>query len=492
MIYFFPYIYKDETFYSLVSRYRVWSGNTNSKALLRELYGKESVTASKHLPSNFIDLKNNLPSNYEVSIEEFINKTTLYKYYLAFSDYERANIVFELIKSGDGSRIFSTLGLSNNNMNNKNNLKYCKECIREDKEKYGEAYWHREHQISGILICDKHNTSLFEVLNEDIKNRQEFININHFNYKDKEIVVQLDEEIIKKQISLINNSRYLLNDFYVHKNKEFFRDYYINKLVMLGIADGKHKVNQDILHKRFIEFYGHKYLQLLGCDVSVGDNNSWLTKITRKHRTFFHPLYHLLMIDFLGIDIKELFNSREFDGSFIRKAKKDINEINLKREKWLTFIKENPDSTTTEIRSLNRGVYDFLYRYDKEWLRENSPKRKRKQGKKDIDWEKRDEEVLKKVKDILPELLDENIKPIRITRGLIGRKIGEVTLIQKKLDNIPKSKELINNIVESIEDYQKRRVAWVKNNCFNNEIATESKVKRKAGIKNLKHKMDII
>ena len=116
-------------------------------------------------------------------------------------------------------------------------------------------------------------------------------------------------------------------------------------------------------------------------------------------------------------------------------------------------------------------------------------KRKRKKGKKDIDWEKSDEEVLKKVKDILPELLDENIKPIRITKGLIGRKIGEVTLIQKKLDNIPKSKELINSIVESIEDYQKRRVVWVKNNCFNNEIATESKVKRKAGIKNLKHKM---
>lgn len=221
------------------------------------------------------------------------------------------------MKSGDGSRIFSTLGLSNNNMNNKNNLKYCKECIREDKEKYGEAYWHREQQISGILICDKHNTSLFEVLNEDIKNRQEFININHFNYKDKEIVVELDEEIIKKQISLINNSRYLLNDFYVHKNKEFFRDYYINKLVMLGIADGKHKVNQDILHKRFIQFYGHKYLQLLGCDVSVGDNNSWLTKITRKHRTFFHTLYHLLIIDFLGIDIKELFNSRECIGDTI-------------------------------------------------------------------------------------------------------------------------------------------------------------------------------
>lgn len=492
MIYFFPYSYKDETFYSLVSRYKVWSGNTNAKALLRELYGKESVTASKHLTSNFIEFKSNLPLSYNVSIEEFINKTTLYKYYLAFSDDERASIIYELMKSGDGSRIFSTLGLSNNNMSNKNNLKYCKECIREDKEKYGEAYWHREHQIAGILICDKHKTSLFEVPNEEVRNRQEFININHFNYEDKEIVMEIDENIIKKQTLLIKNSRCLLNDFYVHKNKEFFRDYYINKLVLMGIADGKHKVNQDILHQKFIEFYGHKYLQLLGCDISIGDNNSWLTKITRKHRTFFHPLYHLLLIDFLGISIKELFNSREFDYTFSRKTKKDINEINLKREKWRTLIKENSDSTTTEIRGLDRGVYDFLYRYDKDWLRENSPKKKRKQGKKDIDWGKRDEEVLKKIKHILPELFDESVKPVRVTKGLIGRKIGEVTLIQKNLDNVTKSKLLIEGIIETGEEYQERRVEWVRKNCFNNEIATESKVKRKSGIKNLKDKMDTI
>lgn len=482
MIYIFPYTYEDETFYSLVSRYQIWTGNTNAKALLRELYGRGSITASKHLPSNFIDLKNNLPLSYELSIEEFINKTTLYKYYLAFSDDEKANIIYELMIKGDGSKIFATLGLSNNKMSNKNTLKYCRECIKEDKGKYGEAYWHREHQLAGILICDRHKTSLFEVLNEEINNRQEFININHFNYKAKEIVAEFDEDIIKKQISLINNSRYLLNNFYVHKKKGFFRDYYINKLVLMGIADGKHKVNQDILHHRFIEFYGHKYLQLLYCDVSVGDNNSWLTKISRKHRTFFHPLYHLLMIDFLGIDIKELFNSREDDYILSKKVKKDISEIKLKRYKWLSLMKGNPNSTITEIRSSNRGTYDFLYRYDKEWLRENSPKRKRQQGGKYIDWEKRDEEVLKKIKDILPELLDESVKPVRITKGLIGRRIGEGTLIQKNLENMPNSKELIESVIETVKEYQYRRVKWVEKNCFDEEIATESKVKRKAGV----------
>ncbi|MBC5639835.1 MULTISPECIES: hypothetical protein [Clostridia] len=42
--------------------------NFNKKKLSEEDIKMKYITASKHLPSNFIDLKNNLPSNYEVSI----------------------------------------------------------------------------------------------------------------------------------------------------------------------------------------------------------------------------------------------------------------------------------------------------------------------------------------------------------------------------------------------------------------------------------------
>lgn len=93
MIYFFPYPYPDETFYSLVSRYQVWSGNTNSKDLLRELYGKVTVVASKHLPSNFDILMEQLPKGYQLNIDNLIKDTTLYKYYTAFSDNEKASII---------------------------------------------------------------------------------------------------------------------------------------------------------------------------------------------------------------------------------------------------------------------------------------------------------------------------------------------------------------------------------------------------------------
>lgn len=39
-------------------------------------------------------------------------------------------------------------------------LRYCPECAKEDREKYGETYWHREHQIPKIRVCPKHRCFL--------------------------------------------------------------------------------------------------------------------------------------------------------------------------------------------------------------------------------------------------------------------------------------------------------------------------------------------
>ena len=42
----------------------------------------------------------------------------------------------------------------------------CEECIHEDQNIHGQSYWHREHQIPGLLWCPKHKTPLKYVDNE--------------------------------------------------------------------------------------------------------------------------------------------------------------------------------------------------------------------------------------------------------------------------------------------------------------------------------------
>ena len=40
------------------------------------------------------------------------------------------------------------------------NLKFCRECLQQDLDEKGFSYWHRSHQISGSLWCERHEISL--------------------------------------------------------------------------------------------------------------------------------------------------------------------------------------------------------------------------------------------------------------------------------------------------------------------------------------------
>ncbi len=39
-------------------------------------------------------------------------------------------------------------------------LKFCPICAKEDRQNYGETYWHRKHQIRNIMICPRHHCYL--------------------------------------------------------------------------------------------------------------------------------------------------------------------------------------------------------------------------------------------------------------------------------------------------------------------------------------------
>lgn len=46
------------------------------------------------------------------------------------------------------------------NLGYKRYIRFCPECAKEDREKYGETFWHRAHQIQRIRVCPKHRCFL--------------------------------------------------------------------------------------------------------------------------------------------------------------------------------------------------------------------------------------------------------------------------------------------------------------------------------------------
>lgn len=471
MITFFPIPYPGEIFYGVVSRYKVWNGLLDNKNLLRDLYGKTTITAGRVLPANFELLLSNLPSNYCKTLEELIYEHTGFRFYTAFATEEVAEKVYTNMKADRGSNVYNTLGLSNNTIKCNSLIKYCSQCAEEErkihKNGYGEAYIHLEHQLDGVLICSKHNKVL-NILSKSIDkiNRQDWLNLEmdiDIN-EDKDIAVLDDRAILMQKVYCNNVNKLLKLSSHQHKEMNYFRELYVKKLIEKGISDNRMKLNQDDILRAFKGFFGEEYLNVLGANFDTNEKHNWVTKICRKHRNIFHPLQHLLMIQFLDIEINDLFLNKNSGLIQENHMEKSSEEIQDKRTKWINLMELYKEETTTYLRKHDRATYAWLRKYDNEWLKNNLPKRKSRGNGNNhiIDWEKRDEEILEASKIAIKEILDLKCKPERVTISLIGRKIGKQYILSKKIDKLEKTKQFLESNIETVEQFQKRRLEWAR------------------------------
>ena len=117
-----------------------------------------------------------MPVNATYTVEELINNHTLFPYYAAFIPPDRAEEIIDLMRIGNGDISYMKIGLISNSISLNEHFRFCPECFKEDIETYGEPYWHRIHQITGVFICSKHKIPIYN--SKDLirgGNRQRFI-----------------------------------------------------------------------------------------------------------------------------------------------------------------------------------------------------------------------------------------------------------------------------------------------------------------------------
>ncbi|NRG44285.1 TniQ family protein [Bacillus sp. CRN 9] len=163
--------------------------------------------------------------------------------------------------------------------------------------------------------------------------------------------------------------------------------------------------------------------------------------------------------------------------------------LEQKRQIWIRLQQEKPDLSKTEMRNQDSSTYAFLYRNDREWLNNHSPKlRKTNSENRKVDWEKRDQEVLKNVHRSIKDIQNKTGRPKRITIKSIGDVIGERALLEQHLDKMPSTKMYIDTVCESEQEFRLRRIKHVveRMNEVEEEIVTW-KVLKRAGIKKKFH-----
>ena len=138
-----------------------------------------------------------------------------------------------------------------------------------------------------------------------------------------------------------------------------------------------------------------------------------------------------------------------------------INNKEKNRRDWLNLRKQYPIKSKTELRQVNNRVFTWLYRNDRDWLNQNSPRLKSTiHDSHRVNWGDRDEGILEIVKVAITEILSIDGKPKRITVSSIGSMLGIRPLLEKHLDKLPKTKEYMVEHTEGIRDFQVRRLQW--------------------------------
>jgi len=145
------------------------------------------------------------------------------------------------------------------------------------------------------------------------------------------------------------------------------------------------------------------------------------------------------------------------------KADSNVNPPLLQqyRQQLLEGIQRYPYDSRTQIRERFQREYIYLYRHDKEWLFKQLPNiRTREKPKATVDWEVREREYCVKVKRLYKELIMLD-KPVRITISIVGKRLGILSNLEKHLDKLPQTKKLLNDVIETIQQFQIRRCSKI-------------------------------
>jgi hypothetical protein len=595
MLGFFPIPYPDEIFYSTLSRYHTYSPNKKTFNSIIDLFGKQ-VMINVWWQGNLSVLKDRFPVLCYLDEKIIINQHTLLPLFSLFMEKKRAEEMINTSVNPEEEKglLRSLVGVQG--LLDKS-LYYCCSCIEKDKENYGEAYWHRIHQVPGVYVCPYHGEILmkYEVKTTNHQVRLRDINMIEINCTPEKLD-HFNENFIQNFGDIAKDFQYLIKtdikDIDIHSLLKRYQ-HFLNKKKLISQSG---KINRERLIEEFQGFYGIGILEFIGFNYK----NLLLRFLHQGNRTF-PPIFHVLLMRFLAGSVEQFITTNLLDvsnspfvggpwyclnpaaahymercvtdikvgySSFTKKPlavfhceqcgfayshlgvpdseeeeqklhrvvefgpvweerlrvliqnKTELKQIseklgvqprkvkqvaeslgietewkhsktvdskrrieekrNVYRKEWLELRAKNKHLSKRELKELDSRVSTWLIRNDFDWFERNSPK-KQHQYRMELkrDWKERDRELLQIIKQIISNWNDRD-KPVRITKSRIFALVGKSFLFYNRLDKLEKSSSYIESVIESVEDYQIRRVKWaIEVLSKEGKLVTESRVLHK-------------
>lgn len=433
MITFFPNFYPDELLYSLLSRYYSKSGYSAYIFAAEDLYEnrliKPDIEFLNPLKKEVIDI---ITKN--TSMETIIKEHTMFPYYGRFIKKERRQKAYETLLEMNGS-VYNLLAIPTNRNNQKRYLRYCPYCVEEDREKYGETYWHRIHQMIDVDICPIHSCKLINSnviissrASPMLKTAEEEINL-------------FAEKIISNNTTEINLSKYVMKIF--QSDIDINNDICIGKFLHAQMYGTKYvsvrgqQRNMELITKDFQEMYQ-------SLDISFKEN--WqIQKLLNGYRTNTYEVCMFAM--FLNISPESLINMNLPDKSQEEIFDEKVKELHKEGLNYQEIAKRL-NASYNVVKPIGENLYGTYH-----------SKPKSKKDKNNFNkWKQIDIGTLPLVKKAIETLNGDNdIPPKRITVYAVEKLLK---LPSKRIYYLPLCKEEILKYKETQEEFWARKIIW--------------------------------
>ncbi|MCU0322865.1 MAG: TnsD family transposase [Chitinophagaceae bacterium] len=133
------------------------------------------------------------------------------------------------------------------------------------------------------------------------------------------------------------------------------------------------------------------------------------------------------------------------------------------KNKWIALLEKYSNARIKKARKEAPWLYVWLYRNAKQWLLDINRKYQVKTNTAQLrlNWHELDEEIVSQLEAITQKFKDSDY-PAQLTRTFLAKAIKkDQYLLGKSIKKLPKSNLFLNNSIEKLEEYQKRRVARI-------------------------------
>lgn len=306
MLGYFPDPHPGELFCSICARFSDVMHYPTNDGALRELFGVGSMRTLITLPVHLDHLVAILPPGADYTAEKFLYEHTLFPYYSSFLTAERQ---LRLRKAMLGAPGISTHVIAGNITPQQQWLRFCPACVEEDRRTFGESYWHRLHQVSGVEVCPSHQAFLqnSSARSNDPRHPCELTTAERAIHPSKLHPVDLSNATHQTLLKIARDTAWILDHASPSQGLEELHQRYQALLYEQGLATHRGVLQLRALAARIRERYSPELLERLYSPLGASNKFNWLISLLRASGNGQPPIRHLLLMDILGYSAEQFF-----------------------------------------------------------------------------------------------------------------------------------------------------------------------------------------